>query len=75
MRQLHNIIIINCPTSWGGYTVIEKYAKKVHKFTNILEQELKGLKSPYFSVSMTLPWEIDGDDGDDSGKKPNFEKK
>ena len=74
MRQLHNIIVINCPTSWGSYTIIEKYVETIHKFTNVLEQELKRLKSPYFSVSITLPWLIVGEDVEDSGQKSNFEK-
>ena len=74
MRQLHNIIVINCPTSWGSYTIIEKYPETIHKFTNVLEQELKRLKSPYFSVSITLPWLIVGEDVEDSGQKLNFEK-
>ena len=58
----------------GRYTIIKKYAEKIYKFTNFLEQELKGLKSLYFSISITLPWLFVGEDVEDSSQVSNFEK-
>ena len=58
----------------GRYTIIKKYAETIDKFTNFLEEELKGLKSLYFSISITLPWLILGEDVKDGGEISIFEK-
>ena len=58
----------------GRYTIIEKYAETIYEFTNFLEQELKGLKSLYFSISITLTWLITGEDAEDSSQISNFWK-
>ena len=42
----------------GRYTITQKYAETIYEFTNFLEQELKELKSLYFSIFITLPWLI-----------------
>ena len=54
--------------------VIHKYAETIDHFTNFLEEELKGLKSLHFSISITLPWLIAGEDVEDSSETSNFEK-
>ena len=48
--------------------VIHKYAETIDHFTNFLEEELKGLKSLHFSISITLPWLIAGEDVVDSSE-------
>ena len=50
----------------GRYTIIKQYAETIDKFTNFLEEELKGLKSLYFSISVTLTWLIVGEDVENS---------
>ena len=54
--------------------VIHKYAETIDHFTNFLEEKLKGLKSLHFSISITLPWLIAGEDVEDSSETSNFEK-
>ena len=58
----------------GSYTIIKTYAETIYKFTNVLEQELKGLKPMYLSISITLPWLIVGEDVDDSSQISKYEK-
>lgn len=60
----------------GRYTIIKKYAEMIDKFTNFLEEELKELKSLYFSNSITLPWLIltVGGNVEDSSHTFNLEK-
>ena len=58
----------------GSYTIIKTYAETIYEFTNVLEQELKGLKPMYLSISITLPWLIVGEDVDDSSQISKFEK-
>ena len=58
----------------GSYTIIKTYAETIYEFTNVLEQERKGLKSLYLSISITLPWLIVGEDVDDRSQISKFEK-
>ena len=58
----------------GIYAITQKYAETIYEFTNFLEQELKGLKFLYFSIFITLPWLIFGEDVEGSSQISNFEK-
>ena len=56
------------------YAIIKKYAETIDKFTSFLEEELKGLKSLYFTISITLLGLIVGENVEDSSHISNFEK-